>query len=215
MVNLKVYLEIKVVDKNGKVRFVRRKDSAVYNLGRMLKGLLSAPANTPTSSYGAIATCSVKKYDGSEDLAWTEWYTGEHYYGGGTPMGANANDGDDTYGIMVGTGNSPVSDDDYALESKIPHGDGDNLLHYGAHTFGDVEVGTNYARFKVSRSFTNNGSVAITVYEFGLGVRNYWKDVHGIRKDLKLLIARDVVSDGVIVNPADTLVVSYIFEITL
>ena len=183
MVNLKVYLEIKVIDKNGKVRFFKRKDSAVYNLGRILRGLLLAPANTYIGDTGTIASCSIKKYDGSEETAWTEWYTSyettDQYYGGGTPMGANAPEGDDSYGITVGSDSTPVTDDDYSLKSKISHGDGDGLLHYGVHTLGGVEVGSNYARFRISRGFTNNGSVAVTVYEFGLAVRNYWKDKSG------------------------------------
>jgi len=215
MLNLKVYLEIKVIDKNGKVRFFKRKDSAVYNLGRILKGILSAIGGADLSYSGARVSCSVKKYDGTEDTAYTEYYGLENYYGGGTPMGANASEGDDSYGIMVGSDSTPVSDDDYSLKSKIPHGDEDNKLHYGPHTFENIEIGSNYARFRMSRSFANNGSVNVTVYEFGLGVRNYWKHQTTLEKDLKFLICRDVESDGVTVNPGETLNVSYTFEVTL
>jgi len=213
--NLKVTLETKVVDKNGKVKYFKRKNSAVYNLGRILYGVLLAIGGADLSYSGARVSCSVKKEDGTEDTAYTEWYAGERGYGGGTPMGANAPEGDDTYGIMVGSDSTPVSDDDYSLKSKIPHGDGDNLLHYGTHTFEDVEVGTSYAKIKMSRGFTNNGSVPVTVYEFGLGVRNFWKDQADVRKDLKFLVCRDVESEGVVVNPSETLVVSYVFEVTL
>ena len=215
MVNLKVALEIKVVDKNGKVRFRKKKDSAVYNLGRILYGVLLAIGGADLSYSGTRVSCSVKKYDGTEGTAYTEWYGSGFEYGGGTPMGANADDGDDTYGIMVGSDSTPVSDDDYSLKSKISHGDGDNLLHYGAHSFEDVDVGTSYAKFRISRSFTNNGSVAVTVYEFGLAVRNFWKDEGGTKKNLKFLVCRDVESEGVTVNPSETLVVSYTFEVKL
>ncbi|OYT59632.1 MAG: hypothetical protein B6U75_03480 [Desulfurococcales archaeon ex4484_217_1] len=208
MVNLKVYLEIKVIDKKGKVRFYRRKNSAVYNLGKILYGILLAIGG------GTNTNVKVKDYSGAEATVYTERKIIAGH-AGGTVMAGNASEGDDTYGIMVGSDNTPVSDDDYCLKSKIAHGDGDNLLHYSSHTFEDVEVGTSYARFRMSRSFTNNGSVNVTVYEFGLGVWNYWKHHDAVYNDVKFLVCRDVESGGVTVNPSETLVVLYTFEVTL
>jgi len=212
---INVYLEIIVRDKHGLVRQYIRKKSAVRNLGRILYGLLLARGGYPLGEEGVKASCNVREPEyGSSVEVWTEWYS-NIIYGGGTPMGCNADSGDDSYGIVVGSGSTPVSDDDYNLESKIPHGTGDGQLYYSEHSFSDVEVGGNYARFRVARNFSNLGSVDVTVYEFGLIVRNYWKHKNAITKDVMFLICRDVVSEGVVVKPNETLTVAYIFEVTL
>ena len=79
--------------------------------------------------------------------------------------------GDDTFGIVVGTGDTPVTADDYNLASKIAHGTGAGQLSYGAVTLYDPFVSDYTVKQRIARSFTNNSGADITVKEIGLIVK--------------------------------------------
>jgi len=78
--------------------------------------------------------------------------------GGWTP---SAGEGDDTFGIVVGTGNTPVTADDYNLASKIAHGTDAGQLSYGAVTLDDPVIIDNTVKQQIMRSFTNNSGADI------------------------------------------------------
>jgi len=83
-----------------------------------------------------------------------------------------APEGNDSYGILVGTGGTPPTGDDdsdvYNLANKIPHGDADNKLHHYDTTFVEISFDGSYVYLKYTRDFKNNGSVDINIQEVAL-----------------------------------------------
>jgi hypothetical protein len=71
--------------------------------------------------------------------------------------------GDATTGIVIGTGTTPPSRTDYALQSKIAHGTGTGQIYYNQQTY---ELLSDY-QFRLNREFTNAGS-DLSVAEAGL-----------------------------------------------
>jgi len=190
---IEAYWEIEVYDKNGKLISKHRQPcrSLLANFIRIFRGMLLGKGGYTGTDTGTKASCSVKKYNGTEDTAYTEWYAGDYPYSGGTVMGAKAEDNDDSYGIMVGSGTKAVEIDDYSLESKISHGTGSGQLDYDTHSI-SISEEAGQVKVEITRAFKNASGTTVTVSEVGLGVRNYWKDSSAVRKDLKFLIVRDV-----------------------
>jgi hypothetical protein len=83
-------------------------------------------------------------------------------------MSLNAGSGVSTYGIVVGTSDTPVTRDDYKLGSQISHGTGVSQLTYGAMSLdAPVTYSTGYL-LRTVRVFTNNSSDSVTVKEVGI-----------------------------------------------
>jgi len=102
--------------------------------------------------------------------------------------------GNDSYGILVGTGTTSVSMNDYALASKIPHGTGSGQLSYGdTSSYNDLSD----TRWSVGlqRSFDNNSGADITINEIGMVMK-----VNDGTNDYYVLIARDVISATTVPN---------------
>lgn len=100
--------------------------------------------------------------------------------------------GDDTYGIVVGTNDTPTVEDNenYKLDTKILHSDAGEAgkLHYMAMILiAPGVVGAN-VEYDISRPFLNETDATITVKEIGIIIKN--------TTDTKYhLILRDVVTD--------------------
>lgn len=122
-------------------------------------------------------------------------------------MYMNAADGDDDFGIIVGTGNTAVAIDDRYLATRIAVGTGSTQLTYGAHTFSTV---SSYRQFTVSRAFGNPSSGgSITVAEIGIGVSSqYETTTAGL-----FMIERTVLGSTVTVSDGQTLTVEYTIDI--
>jgi hypothetical protein len=71
--------------------------------------------------------------------------------------------GVDTNGIVIGTGTTPPTRTDYALQAKIPHGTNVGQIYYQRQTY---EVLSDIS-FRLTREFTNAGS-DLSVAEAGL-----------------------------------------------
>ena len=88
---------------------------------------------------------------------------------------AFAGEGNANYGVLVGKGTSPPTKDDasdvYDLADQIPHGDGDDMLHYMGTDEVDIAVSDKTVTYKWTRDFKNNGSVDVTVKEVALAVK--------------------------------------------
>jgi hypothetical protein len=115
-------------------------------------------------------------------------------YVGWTPEAAAANT---NIGIVVGTGTTQMSPDDYALEAQIAEGTGTDQLNYGACTVGAVTVDGNISTVSVSRSFTNNSGADITISEVGLIVQPRYGTGY-------ILITRDVLTTPQVIAAGDT-----------
>lgn len=76
--------------------------------------------------------------------------------------------GDDSYGIIIGTGSTAVAIDDYAVATKISEGAGAGQMNYLACIVATPVVAAPICSFEVSRSVVNNSGSQITVREAGL-----------------------------------------------
>ncbi|MBA7656519.1 hypothetical protein ES703_64445 [subsurface metagenome] len=75
------------------------------------------------------------------------------------------------YGMRVGTGDTAVAIDDYALEAPIAHGTGAGQMSHAGCTVSNYTVAAPSCSFIISRTFTNNSGDSITVKEAGLYMR--------------------------------------------
>ena len=80
----------------------------------------------------------------------------------------NGGEGDASLGIVVGTSNTPVAVDDYAMGAKIAEGYGAGQMHHLANTFGAPVVSPPSCGYSISRIIVNNSGGLITVRESGL-----------------------------------------------
>ena len=196
-------IELEVRDKNGKLIEKRRLrgHSLLMNFFNMFYGLLGEPNVTSAS----ITTTS----DTSETLETTyppgnrcsPWYN----------IGLTAGQGNDNFGLVVGSGTATPTLNDYKLETPIANGTESGQLEYGATTVNSPSCGSSSCNITVVRTFTNGTSNAITVNEIGLIAQYNSCNDH----IYYYLIARDVLSSSVSVPANSTLTVRYIFEFTI
>lgn len=182
--NVDLILEVEVRDKKGQVIYKKRKKakSWVKNFAEILR------------SHFANLDATVKGLDGSE------------YTSPPDTILVAAEEGNDSYGIQVGSGTGTPIPSDYKLATKIDHGTGANQLQYGAVTVESVTIeDSNISQFRVIRVFTNGSGSDITVTEIGLVT--YYAGV-------SVLLARDLLSPSVTVPDGATLTVRYIVKVT-
>jgi hypothetical protein len=129
-------------------------------------------------------------------------------------MGALAPSGNDSYGIIVGSGTTPFSMNQYALASKIPHGTGSGQLSYGPSSFDDFGVDTSVSppvyRFRLVRSFSNASTSNVTINEVGLAVSQTVGNT-----SYYYLIARDVLPTSYTVPVGGSATVAITLEVEL
>ncbi len=102
--------------------------------------------------------------------------------------------GDDSFGIIVGSGTTPVDLEDHNLASKIPNGTGSGQLSYGETSFYSSYNGLTYD-MGGQRSFDNNSGADITINEIGLVMK-----VNDGSNNYYVLIMRDVISASTVPN---------------
>jgi len=112
-----------------------------------------------------------------------------------------------THGIIVGTGTTAPTIDDYVIETIIDHdaapptvGD----LQYGAVTFGAPSSDATTSQFTITRNFANASGGAITVNEVALYVEAFLYNT-----TYYFMIIRDVIAGGIAVPDGQTLTVNY------
>lgn len=191
---LRGFVEVTVWDRDGKVVQRGRQEmrSFINNFLKIIEALFRAGQGSNTST-------TVTDTSGSSKTVYAEYYSGSGYAGsGGTPMACRASSGDDSYGIVVGSGTAPLALDQYSLASKISHGTSSGQLSYGPVTVEDLGLDQTVSppvyRMRLIRTFVNFTSSAININEVGIVARNYWKDWNAVRNDVKFLIARDVLT---------------------
>lgn len=121
-------------------------------------------------------------------------------------FGADAGAGVVTHGIIVGTGTTAPTIDDYAIETIIPHDAAPptvGALQYSTVTFGAPASDATTSQFTITRNFANASGGAITVNEIALyviadGATSYYS-----------MIIRDVIAGGISVPDGETLTVNY------
>lgn len=188
---MRAKLRITIIGKDGKVKERRALSSNSFVKNAMIMIRFGLFAYENTSTY-------VKAVDGSD----VNINCGGYYamYAGD----AAAPEGDDSYGIFVGTGTTSPTPDDYAPESKVSHGSGSGQLYYYATYVDDIVVDGNDISFKIRRNIENLSGESITLYEFGV-----ISFVNGAGQNKCVLLLRDVDPSGVTLAPGDVLKVEY------
>lgn len=121
--------------------------------------------------------------------------------------------GNDTYGILVGSGTNPESFEDYALQSKIANGTGAGQLSYvesEAHVVSWTS-GTLTMKNELARYFNNNSGNAVNVNEVALVLRGYQP---GGTYSYSFMTARDKLVTTVTVPNTGQLKVTYTVQLT-
>ena len=181
-------LELTVKDKNGKVtshKVMRSKSFVRQFLELLWVQMYQIPESAPHS----IRDTSNVAQDIQESC---------HSYN------CKAASGDTTLGIIVGTGNTAPTIDDYAIETLIAHGVAVGQLQYSAVTFGAPASDATTSQFTITRNFANGSGNSITVNEVALYVEGYKYPT-----EQKFMIIRDVIAGGIPVPDGQTLTVNY------
>lgn len=186
--------EIIVKDRNGKI--VGRRKGRNSLLTNFALGFFQYALG---SSSGLVAVSGV-------DTSGAAGYIGATY-STGVMMPASASAGDDTYGILVGTGTNVVTPADYSLQTKIAHGTGAGQLSYaGTSVLSPVTVGsTRY--FDITRNFSNSSGADITINEIGYAVQSL--------STYYIMMARDKLTSGLVVPNLGTAHVRYRLSATV
>jgi len=109
---------------------------------------------------------------------------------------------DDTYGIVVGTGNTAIAIADYALATQIAHGAGAGQLAHMVSQFTAPETIADKRRFLATREFINQSGGAITAEECGIYVQSG-------APPYEYCVVRDLIAGGKLIPDTATLVVQY------
>jgi len=136
----------------------------------------------------------------------------------GELFGCNALIGDDTFGIVAGTGTTSPTINDYSLETKIAEGTGAGQLQHGNVAYGLPTASGSISHFTITRDLSNGSGAEITVNELGLYVKAREAQFHVYRREALLQIfmtIRDVISGGIAVPNGDTLTVNYRLQATV
>jgi hypothetical protein len=147
---------------------------------------------------------TVKDTDGN-NRTWS--YTSSQYVA--NTLAVEAPSTDDSYGILVGTGTTAPTLDNYALETKITHGSGSGQLQYGATSVAAAAIVGSNVDMVISRTFINASGASITIREVGLALREMW---YG-STNYKFLIAHDAVNQ--MVENTYIAVVTYTVRVTV
>lgn len=151
----------------------------------------------------AASAYTFKNLAGSS-VAGTASFTGQSFTKAANCVGGA---GVTDMGIVVGSGDTAVSADDYSLAQLISSGSGSGELSYLAHSSTSaiaklsVLEGKAYATYV--RDFTNNSAAAVTVKEAGL-VAKTGVTTEGVETAGSYLLARWLTGDAT-VNPGETL----------
>lgn len=83
-------------------------------------------------------------------------------------MRVDSGEGTTTYGIVVGTDDTPPSNSDYKLGALIPHGTGAGKLYYYKTAMLDPQIIDDNVDGKIQRILENKSGADITIKETGI-----------------------------------------------
>lgn len=125
---------------------------------------------------------------------------------------SNALVNDDSYSIVIGTGNTAPTITDYVMETKISNGAGAGQLQHSLTAFGLPTSNATQSHFTITRDFSNASGGDITVNEIGLYQKGdgpfigYSADS---RPNNTFLTIRDVIVGGITIGNGETLTINY------
>ena len=108
-----------------------------------------------------------------------------------------------TTGIIVGTGATAPTINDYKIETIIPHGAAAGQLSYSDTVIAAAASDATTSQVTITRNFANASGGAITVNEIALYVQGW----DGVAR--YFMTIRDVIAGGIAVPNGQTLTVNY------
>jgi hypothetical protein len=179
---MKLSYEVIARDKQGKIvaRLRSEAKSWLKQWSQLIYGGMSGVAQTVTDTGGTGRSQSV-----TYDL-----------------LGVAALVGDATRGVVVGIGTTPVTINDYRLESQIAHGLGAGQLdHQATQIIYPPVVSGSECYFQIKRIFVNGSGGGISVNEIAI--------YGGITSTYEACIARDVLVGTVDIPDGGSITVIY------
>jgi hypothetical protein len=116
----------------------------------------------------------------------------------------------DEVGIVVGTGNTPITVDDYKLASQIYHGSTSGKFEYLSCAITNLVVSGAAYSFDLQRIFLNSSGGSIDIAEIGIYSRIYLSP----SGNSNFMIIRDIVSAAETVTDGVYIKATYTFQIT-
>jgi hypothetical protein len=194
-------IEYKVSDKDGKVVHQHNEygDSFLYNFLLILYCAMGRMFAPDTGSVLTVTDTAAATPTADEDDCPCTLISAE------TLMDCNALSTDDSHGILVGTGNTAVDIEDYALATKVAEGAGATQMNYGNHSIVNSasDAGNTYSYAGISRTIVNNSGGAIVIAEVGLACQMEWANANS-----NILLLREVLGSTVSVGDGLTLTVT-------
>jgi hypothetical protein len=202
---ISAYLSYWHKDANGKtIKYRRyRSDSFVGNILKIIAKILGNVSTTSSSDsteiVNFVAGHEIRRLDGTNFPNLKVWTR--------NPLITIA--GNDVVGIIVGSGTTPVTLDDYKIESKIPHGNAAGQLQYGDVSVSNMTMtDPNVWYVFVSRSFSNASTSNVTINEIGL-VGNILRISGTTLTTAAVMLARDVLEEPIILAPSESTLIQY------
>jgi len=198
MINLEIWVRTKIFNPKGEIVKEQyfRSGSFLVNYAKLIGAILGYRSDEVLDEGGIARTImGYAPYDVAGLYRWRANVT--------------AGNNDASYGIIAGTGDTPVGVEDYKLASKIGHGVGAGLFDYEPCSVSSVSYTPDWSRIIISRSFVNLSGATITVKEIGLKIYHHvtWADVD--KAYVKFLVFRDVLPTPDDVPDGYTYSVSY------
>jgi hypothetical protein len=214
----KVFLDLNVYNSNGQhiLEYKRLSKTWVRNAYNVLTmQLMGLPANINGTSAYEAGKLMCKSTAGSL-RGGTAWIGNGGWESSGSTIGNLDIAGDNTLGIVVGTGDGAESFEGYALQTIIAHGTGAGQLSYQAmaNAVPSYNAGTKVFTAVHRRSFVNNSGNTITVKETGFIYGLAYTASGSFPTWDKFLMSRDLLASPVNVTNGATLTVDYTFTLT-
>jgi len=209
------FWELEVRDKDGKViqRLRQRSHSWTRNAYNLMFAQL-AGKDLDDSSFGAgyLSLKNTGNYVMYGDAPTIASGSGAYSWDG-TSYGYRSPAGNDTHGILVGSGTNPESFEDYTLQSKIANGTGTGELSYvesDPHAI-TWTAGTLTMKNELTRYFNNNSGGDVDVNEVALVAFGYSV---GKTAYTQYVMSRDKLASTVTVPDTGQLKVTYTIQLT-
>lgn len=124
--------------------------------------------------------------------------------------------GNDDCGILIGTGTTAVTINDYMMETLIVHGTSAGQMQYANTTVGSPSATSTTATFRTTRVFTNDSGGSIDVEEIGLVTySNFWSTTSSSAYSNKYILIIHDVTGGITVTDSQSLTINYDLTTTI
>ena len=124
-------------------------------------------------------------------------------------MAAESPSTNDSYGILVGIGETTPALTDYCIETQIVAGSGSGELQHGATAVSAADINGSYVDLAITRTFTNGSGGSIVIKEAGLVFQDLW----GLASSESFMVAHDAADQTV--DDGEICVVVYTIRVSL